>query len=201
MALRLRDLSDNERTQIRRLSQARTAAARTVERAQIIQLASKGLLVPAIARQLGIGQDVVRQWLKRFNAEGLAGLRDRPRSGRPTTYSPEQVGEMIAAALTNPHDLGQAFGSWTFQRLARYLNETQGIGIQPSRLHEILSAEGLRWRTQESWFGARVDPDFAQKKGALRPSVGSRRRAASSSISMNSGPSRPSRSRARRRST
>lgn len=201
MALRVRELSDEERTQIRRLSQARTVAARTVERAQIIQLASEGLLVPAIAERLGIGQDVVRQWLKRFNAEGLSGLRDRPRSGRPTTYTPEQVGEMIAAALTAPQQVGQSFGSWTFQRLACYLNEHKGIGIQTSRLHEILHAEGLRWRTQESWFGARVDPDFAQKRGRSRPSVGRRRRVASSSISTNWGPSRPSRSRGKRRST
>jgi transposase len=178
MALRVRELSDEERTQIRRLSQSRTAAARTVERAQIIQLASEGLLVPAIAQRLDIGQDVVRQWLKRFNAAGLAGLQDRPRSGRPATYTPEQVGEMLAAALTPPRDRGQAFGCWTFQRLARYLNEAKGIGIQPSRLHEIVHAEGLRWRQQESWFGARVDPDFAQKRGPSRPFARRRRRAA-----------------------
>jgi transposase len=179
MALRLRELSAEERTQIRRLSQARTAAARTVERAQIIQLASEGLLVPAIAQRLGIGRDVVRQWLTRFNAQGLAGLHDRPRSGRPATYTPEQVGEMIAAALTHPQALGQPFGCWTFVRLAGYLNEVKGIRIQASRLHEIIHAEGLRWRQQETWFGARVDPDFAQKRGRSRPSVGSRRRAAS----------------------
>src|SRR5262249_9072756 len=166
-----------------------------------IQLASEGLVVPAIAQRLGIGQDVVRQWLKRFNAEGLTGLRDRPRSGRPATYSGEQVGELIAAALTDPQELGQSFGSWTFQRLARYLNEHTGIGIQPSRLHEILSAEGVRWRTQESWFGARVDPDVAQKKGALRPSVGNRRRTASSSIVTSLVPSRPSRIQGKPRST
>jgi transposase len=179
MALHVREMSEEERLQIRRLSQSRKAAARTVERAQIIQLASEGLLVPAIAAQLGIGQDVVRQWLKRFNAEGLAGLADRPRSGRPTTYSPEQVGVMIATALTKPQDLGQAFGCWTIQRLARYLNEEKGMGIKPSRLHEILHAEGLRWRQQETWFGARVDPDFAQKRGRSRPSGARRQRAAS----------------------
>ena len=171
MALRVRELSQEERRQIRRLSQSRTAAARTVERAQIIQLASEDLLVPAIAARLGIGQDVVRQWLKRFNAAGLAGLADKPRAGRPPTYSPEQVGEMIATALTHPQDLGQPFGCWTFQRLARYLNEAKGIGVKASRLHEILSREGLRWRTQETWFGARVDPDFAQKRGRSRPSI------------------------------
>jgi transposase len=179
MALRVREMSDEEQKQIRRLSQSRRVSARTVERAQIIQLARDAWRVPAIAERLQIGQEGVRQWLKRFNADGLAGLADQPRSGRPPTYTPEQVGEMVASALTTPRDLGQPFGCWTFQRLARYLNEEKGIGIQPSRLHEILHAEGLRWRTQETWFGARVDPDFAQTRGASRPCGGSRRRAAS----------------------
>lgn len=179
MALRIRELTGEEHDQIRRLSQSRTAPARQVERARILQLASQGHFVPAIAAQLQIGQDVVRLWLKRFNAEGLAGLEDRPRAGRPATYTAEQVGAVIATALTHPHELGQPFGAWTFVRLARYLNEDRGIAIQHSRIHEILHAEGLRWRQQESWFGARVDPDFARKRGRSRRSTPSRRRAAS----------------------
>src|SRR5260370_24624094 len=176
MALRIREMTGEEHEQIKRLSHSRTAPARQVERARIVQLASQGHLVPAIAAHLQIGQDVVRVWLKRFNAEGLAGLADRPRAGRPATYTAEQVGEVIATALTNPQDLGQAFGSWTFVRLASYLNAGRGMAIQHSRIHEILHAEGLRWREQETWFGARVDPDFARKRGALRRSPPVRRR-------------------------
>ena len=178
MALRIRELTGEERAQIKRQSQSRTAPARQVERARILQLASQGQFVPAIAAQLGIGQDVVRLWLKRFNAEGLAGLEDRPRAGRPATYPPEQVGEVIAAALTHPKDLGQAFASWTFVRLARYLNEEKAVAIKHSRIHELLHAEGLRWREQESWFGARVDPDFARKRGRSRRSTPARHQAA-----------------------
>lgn len=179
MALRIREMTSEEHDQIKRRSQSRTAPARQVERARILQLASQGHFVPAIAAQLQIGQDVVRLWLKRFNAEGLAGLEDRPRGGRPATYTPEQVGEVIAAALTHPKDLGQAFGSWTFVRLARYLNEEKGLAIKHSRIHEILHAEGLRWREQESWFGARVDPDFARKRGRSRRSTPALHQAAS----------------------
>lgn len=179
MAVQVRALTQDEQQQIRRLSQARRESARTVERAQIIQLASEGLRVPAIAGRLGIGQDVVRQWLKRFNADGLAGLADQPRSGRPATYTPEQVGTMIATALTNPQELQQAFGSWTFERLAHYLHDTCGIAVKHSRLHEILHAEGLRWRQHETWFGARVDPDFARKRGRSSSSTPNRQTAVS----------------------
>jgi|SRR5579859_287470 len=179
MALRVRELTQAEQEHIKRVSQSRTAPARQVERARVIHLASEGRFVPAIAAQLHIGQDVVRVWLQRFNAEGLAGLEDRPRSGRPATYTTEQVGVVIATALTDPQALGQAFGSWTFVRLAHYLQEAHGLAIKHSRIHELLHAEGLRWREQETWFGARVDPDFARKRGRLRLSIPSRQRAAS----------------------
>src|SRR5260370_4514333 len=177
MALRIRELTDAEQEKITRLRHSRRGPARQVERARLLELASQGHFVPAIAAQLHIGQDVVRLWLKRFNAEGLAGLADRPRAGRPANYTAEQVGEVIATALTNPQDLGQAFGSWTFVRLASYLNAGRGMAIQHSRIHEILHAEGLRWREQETWVGARVDPDFARKRGALVRSLRARLRA------------------------
>src|SRR5258708_16672273 len=81
MTLRVRELTPEEQDQIKHLSQSRTAPARWVERARIIQLAREGLRVPAIAGRLQIGEDVVRQWLKRFNTHGVAGLDDAPRSG------------------------------------------------------------------------------------------------------------------------
>lgn len=163
--VRVRALTDAEREQIKRVSQARTAPARAVERARMIQLASEGLSVPLIAQRLGRAEKVVRRWVVRFNAEGLHGLQDKPRSGRPTTYSREEVGVVVATALTDPRQVGQAFGSWTFARLERYLNEERGLAIKRSCIHELLQAEGLRWRAQETWFGARVDPDFAPKRG------------------------------------
>jgi len=121
--------------------------------------------VPAIADRLGVFEATVRRWLRRFNAEGLAGLSDKPRSGRPATYPPEAVGELIAASLTAPQELGLPFGSWTLDRLATYLAEAQGIAIKRSRIGEILQRECLRWRHQETWFGERPDPAFAEKRG------------------------------------
>ena len=88
-----------------------------------------------------------------------------PRAGRPVTYSPEAVSEVIATALTDPQRLGLPFASWTLDRLQAYLNEVKGIGMKRSRMNELLLREGLRWRRQETWFGERVDPDFARKRG------------------------------------
>jgi len=67
--------------------------------------------------------------------------------------------------LTDPQELGLPFGSWTLDRLAAYLNAERGIAIKRSRIGEILVAEGLRWRQQETWFGERPDPAFAARRG------------------------------------
>jgi transposase len=177
--LSLRALTDAEAEAIATLARSRTAAARAVERARIIALARDGVCVPAIARTLALGEDTVRRWLTRFNAEGIAGLADRPRCGHPVIYTAEDVGLVIATALTDPQTLGQPFGSWTLDRLVIYLTEECGLSIKRSRIDEVLVAEGLRWRTQETWFGARVDPGFAQKRGRLSGSTPIRQRAAS----------------------
>lgn len=165
MALHVRTVSEEERVTIKRLAHARTEPARRVERAQIIWRALQDEPAPAIARALGCNPATVRLWLRRFNAEGLDGLRDRSRAGRPPTYTAEQIGTVLATALTTPADLDQPFGSWTLDRLQRYLNEVAGVPIKRSRIDEILIGEGLRWRHQETWFGERVDPAFAEKRG------------------------------------
>lgn len=116
-----------------------------------------------VAKDLGISRPTVYTWIHRFNERGLCGLEDQPRAGRPCTYTPEQRAEVIVTALTDPRGLGLPFGCWTLDRLTAYLNEHKGIPIKRSRIDEVLTAEGLRWRKQETWFGERVDPDFAEK--------------------------------------
>jgi transposase len=169
--VRLRELTEDERTALERLAHSRTAQARLVERAQMIWEASQGALSPAIAEHMRLKAFVVRKWIRRFNAQGLPGLEDRPRPGRPPTYSAAEVAEVIAAALTDPQILGLPFASWTLDRLEAYLNEQKGIAIKRSRIDEILVAEGLRWRKHESWFGERVDPEFAEKRGGWNSST------------------------------
>jgi transposase len=176
--LQLRDLTTEERTTIEKLARSRTEEARLVERAQILLGLADGERPSHLAARLRLTRPKVYLWLKRFNAKGLAGLQDDPRSGRPPTYTSEEVAQVIATALTKPQDLDLPFASWTLDRLQTYLNEQKGIAIKRSRIDEILVAEGLRWRQQETWFGERVDPDFAEKRGASPRSTRHHRNAA-----------------------
>jgi transposase len=181
MAIRVRTLSDDERRTIQTLAHSRTAPARQVERAKIIWLSAQGLKGPAIAERLDIHPQTVRDWLKRFNQQGLSGLSDRPRPGKPRTYQAEQRSHVVLTALTNPPELGLPFACWTLDRLQAYLNEEMGIPIKRSRIDQILLAEGLRWPTQETRFSQQavlepdqtkpepaLDADFAQKRGSSR---------------------------------
>jgi transposase len=174
----VRGLTAEELSAVEALVRARTASARRVERARIIWRASRGETPPAIAAVLGLNAETVRRRIRCFNAEGLASLDDHRRSGRPTTYSADAVAAVIAAALTSPRSLDLPFASWTLDRLAAYLLEQKGIAMRRSRISEILLAEGLRWRRHETWFGARVDPEFAEKRGGSRRSTPCHQRAA-----------------------
>jgi transposase len=142
----LRPLSPDELRAVEALSRSRTDRARTVERARIIAALAGGMRVSAAARVLGVSRPNIYRWVARFDLQGPAGLHDMPRSGRPATYPPEQVAEVLAAALTDPTSLGLPFASWTPDRLRAYFNEQKAIPIRRSRIDEILLAEGLRWR-------------------------------------------------------
>ena len=164
MTLRVRAVSDEERTALGQMARSRTLGAGLVRRAQIVLHALEGLKAPEIGARMNLGGVTVRHWLKRFNARGLQGLEEDVRTGRPPTYSAEQRGAVIDTALTRPADLGLPFASWTLDRLVAHL-AGQGIAMRRSRISEVLIREGLKWRQEETWFGARVDPDFARKRG------------------------------------
>jgi transposase len=173
----LREMTAAERAAVQKVAHSRTAPAQSVQRAQIIWRASCGESASAIAARVGLDGETVRKRIRRFNTDGLETLKDRPRSGRRPTYTPEQTATVIAAALTKPQTLGLPFAAWTLDRLAAYLHEVKGIAMQRSRIDEILLHEGLRWHKHETWFGERVDPAFAAKRGRSKRSTPSRLRA------------------------
>src|ERR1700759_2974499 len=191
MTIGVRALSPEETGQLAELARSRKRGAGLVRRAQIVLHAvEEQLSAPEIAARMGLCGETVRFWLKRFNERGLGGLEEDMRSGRPPTYTAEERSAVIAAALSRPAALGLPFASWTLDRLVAYLGE-KGIGMKRSRVSEVLLAEGRKWRQEETWFGARVDPQFERKRGRSSASTPPRLRAASSSASTRWGHSPP----------
>lgn len=85
--LLLRSLTDEETTELRRLAQSQKVEARLRERARICWRSHQGQRVREITSALYLDERTVRRWIHRFNAQGLPGLTDAPRQGRPTTYT------------------------------------------------------------------------------------------------------------------
>jgi transposase len=106
--------------------------------------------------------------VKRFNAEGVAGLEDKPRSGRPRTHPESVRSGLVNLATQKPESLGYPFKLWTLERLQTAFQEREGQHLSDSTIWEWLAEEGLEWKPQESWFheAQKHDPQFVEKRGA-----------------------------------
>jgi transposase len=85
---RVVELSAEERAALEAVTRRTTEAAGLVRRARMVLLAADGMPLDRIARTVGADRTIVRTWLDRYRAGGLAELQDRPRSGRPRTFPP-----------------------------------------------------------------------------------------------------------------
>jgi transposase len=182
MAIYVRGLTDEERAKIERLSRSQTAPVRLALRAKIIKLSTEGKTIPAIARELGLCEPATRQWVCRFNEQGLEGLEDQPRSGRPPTYTEGKRSRVIAKARSLPPKPEGAevppTCHWTLDGLALQLNE-EGLPIRRSQIRRILKAEHVKWQKPRSWLES-DDPEFAEKRGPSSASTPIHLRAARS---------------------
>lgn len=85
-------LSTGDRTRLEAMARAYTSPYRDVVRAKIVLYAVEGLGNDEIAARLDTPRQIVSKWRKRFFEEGLAGLEERPRGGRPAGFSPRRRG-------------------------------------------------------------------------------------------------------------
>jgi transposase-like protein len=87
-SLRVVELSNQERATLEALTRRTTVAVGLVRRARMVLLAADGMPLDRIAREVGADRTIVRTWVDRYRAGGLDALQDRPRPGRPRTFSP-----------------------------------------------------------------------------------------------------------------
>ena len=85
---RVIELTPEVRADLVHLTRSPSVAAGVARRARIVLLAADGMALRHIGPAVGVQRHVVRDWLDRFRQQGLAGLQDRPRSGRPRAFSP-----------------------------------------------------------------------------------------------------------------
>lgn len=85
---RVVELTDETRAALEALTRRTTVAVGLARRARIVLLAAEGIPLDRIGRQIGVDRNGVRLWVDRYRVGGLAALQDRPRPGRPRTFSP-----------------------------------------------------------------------------------------------------------------
>src|SRR3954451_14968438 len=81
---------------------ARCRDARAARRMLALALVLEGGSRAEAARAAGMDRQTLRDWVQRYNAEGLAGLRDRTRTGRKTRLTAEQEAELVTAVEQGP---------------------------------------------------------------------------------------------------
>jgi transposase len=150
-------LDARQRAELEQLAASRTAPAGRTVRARALLAASGGASNAAIARSLHRHVDTVRTWRKRFAAEGMAALAERPRPlGRPR-FDPEQRLKVIAAATAVPPGADTA---WSHRLLAEHLAE---LWISASQIGRILGSADLKPHLVRGWLTRPADPEFFDK--------------------------------------
>jgi transposase len=151
------ELDARQRVELEQLAVSRTAPAGRVVRAKAFLAASGGASNAAIARALDRHVDTIRSWRKRFAAEGMAALAERPRPrGRPR-FDPEHRLKVIAAATAVPPG---ADTTWSHRLLAEHLSE---LGISASQIGRILGSADLKPHLVRGWLTRPADPEFFAK--------------------------------------
>ncbi|HEU5380413.1 MAG TPA: helix-turn-helix domain-containing protein [Ktedonobacteraceae bacterium] len=141
-----------------------TKEVRLRTRAQMILLAGEQrMTAPAIAKIVREGDQTVRNWLKRWMAEGIEGLKDRPMPGPPPKITEEYKELLLATVRRRPRSLGQPYSMWTLQRLSDYMAEQTSIRASYETVRLVLKAgEIVLSRPQHKV--SSPDPEYVLKK-------------------------------------
>jgi putative transposase len=157
------DLSPDQRAELDRRLRARTTERREYERLRMVRAVADGLTVPAAARALGCHHQTVRQAVKRFRAEGFAGLADRPRAGRPPTVA---AADLDALAARLDEDAATGARTWTLGQAAGWLAEARGVAVTPGHLGELLARRDFRWKRTKRATGHKQGDRLRQAQAA-----------------------------------
>lgn len=156
-------LSERARTLVEALARQRSAAYRQVQRAELLLAMAQGVGNNALARTSQMDRAVVRKWRTRWvelnrklahaeTAEAteaqlhellVTGLQDAPRSGKPATFSAEQIVQVLALSCEAPQASGRPVTHWTPPELAEEVVK-RGIAlkISPTTVGRFLKSGG-----------------------------------------------------------
>lgn len=133
----------------------------------ILLAAEQQLTAPQIAQIVRKDDQTVRNWLKRYNAEGLNSLFDEPRPGTPVKVTPEYREQLISAVRRRPRSLGLPYSVWTLARLADYMAEQTGIRVTAETIRVHLKNNDIVLSRPQHKVSS-PDPEYMVKKRRLK---------------------------------
>jgi putative transposase len=146
-------VTPEQREQLDRLASSRSLPAGLVTRAKIILLSASGKTNLQIASQLRLTNATTGKWRRRFLEQGVPGLHDELRPGRPRPIQDERVAQLVRKTLeTKPKDGTH----WSIRQMARQTR------LSKSTVHRIWQAFGLEPHRQKH-FKLSTDPFFVEK--------------------------------------
>jgi putative transposase len=152
-------LTDEQKEQLESFAASRSLPHAQVERAKIVLKAAQGMKNIHIAEQLSTTRETVGKWRKRFVEQGIEGLYDELRPGRPRSIKDERLATLIRKTLkTKPEDGTH----WSCRTMAKQ------VGISKSTVQRVWNTFGLQPHRQR-YFKLSNDPFFIEK---LRDIVG-----------------------------
>src|SRR5208282_6830802 len=139
--------------QLMAIGRSRSEAVRRVERARIVLACLEGKEIQQVALELDVSVPTVSKWRKRFARQGLEGLRDRPRPGKPPVYG-RVFRDRVLALLEQPPPPGMSH--WDGPAVASQL------GASVHAVWRALRREGIYLQRLRTWCVS-TDPEFAPK--------------------------------------
>ncbi len=146
-------LSEQEQIQLKSIISSRSLPSGLVARARVVLMAAEGISNNQISEKIGLSPQAVCKWRQRYLKQGISGLHDELRLGRPRTITDEMVAALIRKTLdTKPKNATH----WTVRSLAK------GTTVSREAVHRIWNAFGLQPHRQRN-FKLSTDPFFVEK--------------------------------------
>lgn len=130
---------------LRRLAR-RESNGRVTSRMLAIAHALEGMDRRQAARLAGMDRQTLRDWVIRFNAEGVEGLRDRPKSGRRRWLDEGRLASLRALVLRGPDPERDGVSTWRAKDLCRIVEERFGVTYSENGMLRLLHDLDLSWQ-------------------------------------------------------
>jgi transposase len=159
-------LTEDELQQVREAM--KDLDARISKRASIVHGLHRGHRPDELAEVYNVSLTTIYNHFNRFKAEGVKGLPDKARRGRPQKATGDYIKRLEATLDIDPQTQGYAFTIWTQARLRKYLAQETGIEMSRSVFQDLMQRLGYRYRRPKRDLGHAQDPDLREQvKAAL----------------------------------